>query len=160
MPDMYRHWKSTLSPLVTVCRSEGYISIVGISLGSTSRIELARPDPQDDVAVQTYIPLSLTDADVTVITDPATDRAGELRSSPTFSQDIAEDPDPMQVSLVPDPCGIVCSLGSIVTVTVGQASCGLYLGWAGLGFLCLCSGIGYCGASSIFLSSGYCTGGR
>ena len=103
MPDMYRHWKSTLSPLVTVWKSDGYISIVGISLGSTSSIELARPDPHDDEAVQTNIPLSLTEADVTVITAPATDKAGELRSSPTFSQVITDDVDPTHVSLVLDP---------------------------------------------------------
>ena len=100
MPDMYRHWNSTLSPLVTVCKSDGYISTVGISLGSISRIELALPDPQVVLTVHTYMPLSLTAADLTLITPPEMDRAGELRSSPTFSQDMsgAEDPDPIHFS--------------------------------------------------------------
>ena len=60
MPDLALHWYSTLPPVLMVWLTEGKISILGASLGSTSSMALARAEPPLLSAVQRYIPLSST----------------------------------------------------------------------------------------------------
>ena len=61
----FHYWNSALSPVFTVCLVAGYSSAVGGSLGSTSRMELARAwPPQRDLRVHTYRPRSETAADL------------------------------------------------------------------------------------------------
>lgn len=95
IPPVTRHWNNTLPPSVTVCLPLGYNSIVGASLPnklcvvifetnlfnniiiwfnkyvrSISIIEDACAVPPSFVALQTYIPRSLTWADGMRSTDP------------------------------------------------------------------------------------------